>query len=171
MGVSLQEGESVTGKHHSECTGKNGTRQFHMMRQSFSEARKQVSERWMPKGTLSGCCIEAHNHKPEGLRLLARPSSARNSTHACCNRDCVPRRVSSEFSYVMWTLLMQNDCTGPFRSAIARLRMENSSAQETLLKHRRAAPQAAKLPLEARKEASTLAQGPATERSQRRGGL
>jgi hypothetical protein len=53
-GFSLQEGESVTGKRHSECTGKNGTRQSHMMRQSFSEARKQVKRAMDAQGNAFG---------------------------------------------------------------------------------------------------------------------
>jgi hypothetical protein len=86
----------------------------------------------MRKGTLAGCCIEAHEHKPEELRLLARLASAWSRTRACCNQRCVQQHAISASSIAERTLLMQEESTGPFRGAIARVRMEISSGQETL---------------------------------------
>jgi hypothetical protein len=87
----------------------------------------------MRKGTLAGCCIEAHNHKPEELRLLARLASAWSRKRDYGERFFYPLFCGEAFSTPKWSPTMQDACTGPFRSAIVRLRLEISSGQGTLL--------------------------------------
>jgi hypothetical protein len=72
----------------------------------------------MRKGMLAGCCIEAHKHKPEGLRLLAGLLFA--WTRTCDYGEwwigrfvlCVNSSFSKEHP------VTQDASTGPFRSAI-----------------------------------------------------